>query len=238
MIGVVVPVYNEGAVIERTLTEIQKKIHPEYTVYIVYDFAEDNTLPVVRRWVKQNPCDVRLIQNHYGHGALNAIKTGFRVAEADAVLVVMAELSDDLSGVDLMYELMEKGYDLVCGSRYCSGGKQIGGPLLKRTMSRLAGLSLNWLIRIPTHDVTNSFKLYKKDLLDSIQIESRGGFELGMEIAIKAYLQGKKVGEVPATWTDRTEGESRFRLWAWLPRYISWYLYGLRGYWGRRKTKR
>lgn len=66
-------------------------------------------------------------------------------------------------------------------------------------------------------------------LLNDIKIESNGGFELGMEIVIKASLKGYKITEVPSIWRGRGTGESRFRLWKWSPKYMHWYLYAVRG---------
>ena len=227
MIGIIIPVYNEGTVIGRTLDEVETKIHTEHKIYIVFDFDEDTTLPVVRLWSDQHRREVVLVRNYFGGGALNAIRTGFMAATTEFVLVVMADMSDDLACVEAMYQMMLSGYDVVCGSRYMKGGRQIGGPVLKRTMSRFAGLSLHWFIHIPTHDVTNSFKMYRKSLLDEIVIESTGGFELGMEITVKGFVMGRRVGEVPSTWYDRTQGDSRFRLWAWLPSYLKWYVFAI-----------
>jgi dolichol-phosphate mannosyltransferase len=139
----------------------------------------------------------------------------------------MGDLSDDLSIVDAMLERYERGYKIVCASRYMKGGRQIGGPLVKRTLSRWAGLSLYYLAGLPTHDVTNNFKLYDKALLDEIPIESLGGFELAMELTVKAFKKGYSICEVPAVWQDRTAGASRFKLWKWLPHYLRWYLYAL-----------
>ena len=74
----------------------------------------------------------------------------------------------------------------------------MSGPLLKRTLSRLAGVSLHYLAGVPTHDVTNSFKMYRKELLDRLTIESSGGFEIGMEIVVKTFAAGGKIAEVPS----------------------------------------
>jgi len=70
--------------------------------------------------------------------------------------------------------------------------------------------------------------MYRKCVLAEIGIESRGEFEIGMEIVVKAFLKGYKITEVPSTWQDRTAGKSRFKLLKWLPRYIRWYLYALK----------
>jgi hypothetical protein len=139
----------------------------------------------------------------------------------------MADLSDDLSMVDAMYAEYLNGASVVVGSRYMKGGKQIDGPFLKRTLSRLAGVSLYWIRRLPTHDVTNNFKMYDKAFLDTIVIESKGGFEIAMEITVKAFKHRAKIVELPTTWRDRTAGEANFKLWAWLPSYLHWYFYAL-----------
>ena len=179
---------------------------------------------------------IDLVFNSLGRGVLNAIKQGMQTATEEMVLVMMADSSDRLDVVDSMCELMEQGYDLVCGSRYMKGGRQNGGPVLKGLFSRMAGLSLHLLTRVPTHDCTNSFKLYRRSMLRQIEIESTGGFEIGLEIVVKAYAMGFKIGEVPSEWFDREEGESNFHMWKWMPSYLHWYFYCIRHTWFGKKA--
>lgn len=227
-LSIVVPVYNEGETIARTLRGLVEQVTTRpLEILIVYDFDEDTTVPVVLRLQSELP-EVRLHRNHIGRGALNAIKSGFAVALAPYVLVTMADLADDPGSVDQMYARAVAGSDLVAGSRYMKGGRQVGGPLLKRTLSRLAGLSLHHVAGIATHDPTNNFKIYSRRLLDRTQIESSAGFELALELTVKAHVSGMKIAEVPTTWSDRTAGESRFRLWSWIPHYLRWYLLAMR----------
>ena len=230
LLDLIIPVWNEGENITATLREIEDKVFTPHRILIVYDFDEDNTIPVIRKYTKEKGKDnLDLVKNHYGKGVLKALKTGFEVAKAEVLLVVMADTSDDLSIVDEMFKRINQGYDIVCGSRYMEGGKQIGGPKLKKFLSRLAGVSLHLFSGIPTHDITNSFKMYRKSVFKDMQIESSGGFEIGMEIVVKAYLKGYKITELPSVWQDRTAGESRFKIAQWLPKYIRWYLLALQG---------
>jgi len=225
---IIIPVYNEGENIAKTLGEIEDKIATPHTILLVYDFDEDNTIPVVQDMARQRPTmRASLVKNQRGRGVLNAIRTGFDSTKDGVVLVVMADSSDDLPVVDSMFEKINQGYDVVCGSRYMKGGKQIGGPIIKGLLSRVAGKSLHFITGIPTHDISNSFKMYRKSVLAEIEIESRGGFEIGMEVVVKAFSKGYKITEVPSTWLDRTAGKSRFKLMKWLPGYIRWYLYAL-----------
>jgi glycosyltransferase involved in cell wall biosynthesis len=234
---IVIPVYNEGGNIQKLFEEIKLKIRTPAEVIVVYDFEEDNTLLVIESIKAEYPFAVRLERNLYDRGALNAIKIGIQLSTKEAVLVIMADLSDSLEVVDTMYaKIADEGYDLVCGSRYMKGGKQHGGPFLKGLFARMAGVSLHWLTRIPTHDVSNSFKMYRKTMLDAISIESNGGFEIGMEILVKAYTSGYKITEIPSEWYDRTSGQSNFKLWTWLPHYLHWYWLCVRSTWFK-KTK-
>lgn len=225
----VIPVYNEGENVVPTLRGVVERTHMRpLEVLVVHDFDEDTTVPVVKRLQAEIP-ELRLHRNTLGRGVLNAMKSGLRGAGAAYVVVTMGDGSDDASDIDPMYELARAGADVVAASRYMRGGRQLGGPLLKRTMSRTAGLSLHWLGGVPVHDATSNFRLYSKRLLNQVTIESTGGFELGLELTVKAHLLGMRVAEVPTTWRDRTAGQSRFRLWEWLPRYLKWYWRGMRG---------
>jgi len=224
---VVVPVYNEGENVVPTLRGIVEKSRTRpLEVLVVHDFDGDTTVPVVRRLQADIP-ELRLHRNDLGRGVLNAIKSGLAAARAPYVLVTMGDGSDDAGDIDPMYALAKSGADVVAGSRYMRGGRQLGGPLLKRSMSRAAGLSLHWLAGIPVHDATSNFRMYSRRLLDRVTIESDGGFELGIELTVKAHLLGMRVAEVPTTWRDRTAGTSRFQLWRWLPRYLRWYGRGI-----------
>ena len=103
----------------------------------------------------------------------------------------------------------------------------VGGPVVKSLLSRSAGRSLSLLARIGTRDATNSFKAYRTDFLRRTPIESTAGFALALELTAKAHFAGQRVEEVPATWRDRSAGESRFRLMAWLPVYLRWYFWAI-----------
>ena len=220
---IVIPVYNEGANFPALWSEMTQHLKFPFTALVAYDFDADDTLPVAQQIIAQGDTRLKLVRNTYGRGVVGAIRTGFDAAAPGPVLVVMADLSDDLGQVGRMLELYRQGNHIVVGSRYMKGGKLIGGPWFKQMLSRLSGLSLCWLRGIPTHDATNAFKIYDRAMLGSIQIESKGGFELSLEITVKAFLRGYVITETPSTWRDRTAGTSRFRLWKWLPHYLKWY---------------
>lgn len=229
LISIVVPVYNEGENIARFLRELEEAVHEPYEALIVHDFPEDNTLPAIA--AMQPPAkNVRPVLNTIGRGVLNAYKAGFAAATGDVIVTMVSDRADDPRDVPAMVKRIRDGFDVAAGSRYMRGGKRIGGPPLGRTLSRVAGLTLHWFAGIPTHDATNNFRAYNRRIL-SVPIESKASFALGMELMLKAHWNGWRIAQVPTTWQDRTEGESRFRLWAWLPEYLRWYLLALRRAW-------
>jgi hypothetical protein len=136
----------------------------------------------------------------------------------------MADLSDDHARADAMFALYQQGCDVVAASRYMAGGSQVGGPWLKRSLSRIVGVSLHHLGGLPTHDPTNNFKLYSARLVRAVDIESTGGFEVALELTVKAHYLGMPIAEVPASWKHRVAGKSRFQMVKWLRSYLRWYV--------------
>jgi glycosyltransferase involved in cell wall biosynthesis len=229
---IVVPVYNEGENFPRLWGEMTASVRSPFLVFVVYDFDADNTVPAVQNIIDRGEERLRLVKNAVKPGVVGAICTGLDLAVCGPVLIVMADLSDDLRVVDQMLALYRQGYDVVVGSRYMRGGRIEGGPLLKKTLSRIAGVSLHYLRGLPTRDATNAFKIYDAAMVRSMLVESQRGFELNLELTVKAFLTGHPITEIPSVWRDRTAGESRFRLWKWLPRYLRWSFFAFR----RRQT--
>lgn len=224
-LSIVMPVYNEGNLIGKTLKRVEESVKTPHELLICYDMDEDTTVQPVKKLQKKYP-NVKLVKNAYGRGALNALKTGLEAAKGEAVCTMMADLTDDPKVLNYMMDKFDDGYDVIAASRYMKGGNQIGGPVLKQILSRMAGISLHYLVSLPTHDATNSFRLYRKSFLDKNKVESNGGFELALEFTVKAYFQGYKVSEVPTTWTYLAK-ESRFYLKKWLPKYLKWYFWAI-----------
>ena len=238
MISLIVPVYNEAANIVPFLRDVERAVSFPHEVLLVYDFPEDNTLPAVA--AMQPPCAaVRLVHNTLGKGVLNALKAGFQASRGDVIVVMMADRSDEPKDVEPMARLIREGADVVAGSRYMKGGGQQGGPLLKRTLSRLAGISLHYLAGLPTRDATNNFRAYSRRVIEQVPIEGQASFAVALELTLKAHWNGWRVAEVPTTWHDRTAGVSRFRTFAWMPHYLKWYLKALgRAWFGRTPRRR
>lgn len=221
-VSVVMPVYEEGEAIVRALDRIFEAVTLPAEVLVVFDTPDDPTVPWLEKYARD---ETRLVPtlNTYGRGPANAIRFGIDAATADVVVVTMADGCDDPQQIDDLVRLVERGVVVAAGSRYMNGGQQVGGPILKGMLSRMAGRSLHWFARVGTNDATNSFKAYSKEFVQSVGIESDSGFEVGIELVAKARRLRLPVAEVPTIWLDRTTGVSNFKLVRWLPRYLRWY---------------
>ena len=221
-VSVVIPAYNEGDHILPVLDRIFEAVHLPCEVLVVVDFAEDTTVPVVDEYSLKEP-RLRCVVSSYGRGPANAIRFGIDSAAAPVAVVTMADGCDDPRQIDDLARLVDRGVAVAVASRYMPGGQQVGGPGLKGLMSKTAGRSLRVLAHIGTRDATNSFKAYSTEFVRSVGIDSRDGFELGIELTAKARRMRLPVAEIPTIWLDRQAGVSNFRVAKWIPGYLRWY---------------
>jgi len=230
-VSVVIPVYNEGEGIKRCLERILREVLLPAEVLVVHDMPEDTTVPHAQEIARTDP-RVRTVLNTYGRGPANAIRFGIDAARAPVAVVTMADGCDDPRQIDELARLVDRGVVVAAASRYMPGGQQVGGPRFKRLMSRWAGRSLHLFARAGTRDATNSFKAYDTAFVREVGIESRTGFEIGLELTAKATRLRRPVAEIPTIWLDRQLGESRFDVGRFLPGYLRWYFFA----YGRRLT--
>lgn len=221
-VSVVIPAYEEGDAIVAVLDRLFDAVDIECEVLVVVDFPEDSTVPVLDAYAQEEP-RLRTLVNTYGRGPAHAIRYGIDHAQHPAVVVTMADGSDDPRQIGDLARLIDRGVVVAAASRYSSGGQQVGGPLVKGLMSRTAGTSLGRLARVGTRDATNSFKAYSTEFIREVGIDSRSGFEIGLELTAKARRLRRPVAELPTIWLDRTMGESSFDTKAWIPKYLRWY---------------
>lgn len=221
------PSRNEEASIISALEQLNNKVKIPHKV-IVVDDSSDSTEELVKAYIKTHR-NIKII-----HGKPNtisfskAIDMGTKAAEDGVLVVVMADLCDEPTTINLMYKKMEEGWDIVCGSRYVRGGSKKGGPLIQSVFSFLVCLSLHYFTRIPTKDVSNAFKMYKKDVFNEVTIDKKSGVEMSMIITLQAYFKGAKITEVPTKWVGRTLGKSKFKILQRTPKYSRIYAWAIK----------
>jgi cellulose synthase/poly-beta-1,6-N-acetylglucosamine synthase-like glycosyltransferase len=228
---IVVPAYQEGEAILPGLLRILGAVETPAELLVVVDSADDSTVAPVTALSATQPM-VRVEINDYGRGPANAIRYGIHQATAPIVVVTMADGCDDPRQIDDLARLVDRGVVVAAASRYMPGGQQVGGGAFKTFLSRTAGRTLHIFAGIGTRDATNSFKAYRRSFVTEVGIQSRDGFEIGLELTAKAHRLRLPVAEIPTIWLDRTEGASSFKILKWLPKYLHWYRFAF----GRRLT--
>lgn len=225
-LSVVIPVYNEGLNIEESLHALYRHVAVAMEVIVVYDMDGDTTIPVLER-VSDQFSGLRWLKNSISRGPSGAIRTGLSNARARRVLVMMADLCDDVRQIPELMRQVPEHVDVACPSRYCRDGEQQLDATFKIWFPRAAGFLLHGIAGIPTLDPTNSYKMYSKAMLDGMALQSTVSFSVTLEIVVKAHCLGYKIAELPTTWKDRSAGESKFNLWRSVAMYTPWFLLAL-----------
>jgi glycosyltransferase involved in cell wall biosynthesis len=221
-VSVVVPAYNEGEHVLGVLDRLFESVRLPCEVLVVVDSEDDTTVPITEEYALKEP-RLKTLINTYGRGPANAIRYGIDHATAPVVVVTMSDGCDDARQIDELVRLVERGVAVAAASRYMPGGQQVGGPVMKSAMSRMAGRSLKVFAHVGTRDATNSFKAYSTEFVREVGIESRDGFEIGIELTAKAKRMRRAVAEIPTIWLDRQAGVSNFKVAKWVPSYLRWY---------------
>lgn len=217
-ISCVVPAYNE----EENLEELIERLIPvlesydetkDYEIILVNDNSTDNTPTIIDALANENP-RIKPVHRASTPGFGNAIKEGFKHAEGDIIIPVMGDLSDEPKDIPKLVRKIEEGYDIAYGSRFIKGGSVEDYPTAKMLANRIFNNAVRFLFGIPHRDVTNAFKAYKREVLDAIGIENieAEGFDLTVEIPLKAHILGFKSAEVPVNWHGREKGEAKLKL--------------------------
>jgi uncharacterized protein (TIRG00374 family) len=217
-VSIVVPAHNE----EENLPMLMDRLVPvlagnpeteDFELVFVNDNSRDGTGALIDGYAAANP-RIKAIHRTGAPGFGNAIKAGFKGATGKIIIPVMADLSDDPNDIVKLVRKIDEGYDVAYGSRFCKGGATYGYPWKKMIANRVFNNSVRLMFGLRHRDVTNAFKAYRREVLDAIGIDNieANGFDLTVEIPLKAHILGFKSAEVPVSWHDRKKGEAKLKL--------------------------
>ncbi len=223
ILDILIPVFNEDETIVKTIENIFSSVKYDYKIIICYDYDEDPTLKIIKESFPYNS-KIVFVKN-FSKGFNNALISGFKSSTAKAVLVFMADDHTNHNIINLCYEKFAEGYQVVCPSRFIRGGKMTGNPLLKGVITKLVSFFLFNFTSFPIKDSTNSFRLFSKELINKVKIESNKGFTLSLELTAKAHRLGYNITEIPTIWVERDKGKSRFKLFSFILPYTKWLYY-------------
>lgn len=161
--------------------------------------------------VSSNECPkermvLRPIKNEGSHGFGRAIVKGLDAMTGDAVVIMMADESDDCRDVVRYWEKLNEGYDCVFGSRFMKGGGTIDYPPIKLFLNRMANAFVRFMFRHGLNDTTNAFKAYRKEVIDGIRPILSPHFNITVELPLKAIVRGYGFTVIPITWRNRRHG--------------------------------
>jgi glycosyltransferase involved in cell wall biosynthesis len=224
-LSVIIPARNEQDNISATLDNLEKTLDMNHEVIVVNDYSVDRTRNVVEDLMKRYP-NITIVDNMYSPGLVSAFKTGIEASKAEIIVFLMGDSCDSIFTVQDMYKKIKQGYDVVCGSRYMEGGARIGGSRLKAFFSWFVGRSMQIITKIPTHDISNNFKMYRKSAIESIDITAQS-FEVSLEVLLKMYYKKYRIAEVPTVWKESRKGKSNFKMLNVAIPYLRWYLWAI-----------
>ncbi|MEZ4726565.1 MAG: glycosyltransferase [Caldilineaceae bacterium] len=186
---------------------------------VAVDDSTDGTWEILQSFADAHS-NVVAVKGGEPPGYGKALQTGFRVATGDIVIPFNGDLSDSLDDVLSYIRLIEGGYEMVFGSRFMAGAKVTDATVVKGGISRLGNAFLQLLFLTSCSDITNSFKAYRRTVLEEIQ-PAANGYNIGMEMALKGICKGYKYTTVPVTWAGRKYGRSKMSMMKSLPKYLS-----------------
>ncbi len=225
ILTLVMTVYNEGDAVIPVISTLFLTVRYPIQIFVVYDSSDDITVPTVKKLQKYFN-DLYLVRNEWDRGVLNAIKTGFKNADTTYVGVWVAYHLDPFGIMNNMIEKLENGCDLVSANRFTVDNARARGNTIKKLLSYGGNIVLNKIIGMPISDITTSIKVYRKSMLDSLEIETvvNGGWAVSSELAIKAAIKGYRLDEIPLEKKNITlvHGLTNFKVLKQLPTYFQW----------------
>lgn len=228
-LSIVIPAQNEEGSVGRTVEGVVAVLDREridYEVLVIDDGSEDGTSAVVEEIGSRNS-RVRCRPSHYEKGFGMAVRAGLELFEGDAVVIAMADASDDPEDIVRYHQLLEEGWDCAFGSRFLPGARIYDYPRLKLLVNRLANWFIRILFRHRYNDTTNAFKGYRREVIETIQPLLSKHFNLTVEMPLKAIVRGHSYGVIPISWTNRTAGTPKLAMREMGSRYLFIVLYVL-----------
>lgn len=235
LLSVVIPARDEEGCVASTVGHLHLELRLNnipHEIVVVDDGSTDSTWRILQDLTKTIP-ELKPVQNTASHGFGRAIITGLDSSHGDAVVIMMADESDDARDVVKYWNLLQQGFDCVFGSRFIAGGGVIDYPRAKLLINRLANLFVRLLFGIKLNDTTNAFKAYRRETINGCRPLISPHFNLTVELPLKAIVRGFSWTVMPITWRNRRTGVPKLKLkemgsrylficlYVWLEKYFS-----------------
>jgi dolichol-phosphate mannosyltransferase len=225
--SVIIPAHNEadsiGETLMVTVTELEAA-EIDYEIVVVDDASGDGTSDVVNEIAATNP-RILCVRSPNPPGFGYAVRAGLQVYTGDAVVIMMADLSDSPRDLVLYYGVLKSGYDCAFGTRFGPGSHIHDYPRTKLILNRIVNAGIRFLFQHGYNDTTNAFKAYRRHVVEQIQPLLSNHFNLTVEMPLKAIVRGYDFAVVPISWRNRRHGSSKLSLQEMGGRYAFIVLY-------------
>lgn len=227
LLSILIPARNEAKnlpfTIQRIVETLDKASVP-FEIIVVNDHSRDKTSEVATLISKKDP-RIKLVNNTHAKGYGFAVRQGLEVFSGGAVVIFMADLSDDPEDVIKYYKTILKGYECAFGVRFCRQAEVKNYPFPKLVLNRLGNLFIQLLFWLPYNDISNAFKCYSRKAIEGMSPLISCHFNLTVEMPLKAVIRGYKWCVVPTNWHGREKGISKFKVKEMGSRYLFIILY-------------
>ncbi len=227
LLSIVIPARDEEGCIASTVKHLnlELKLHEvPHEIVVVDDGSTDTTWQILEDLKAEIP-ELAHVKNPGPHGFGRAIIYGMDHSAGDALVIMMADQSDDPRDVAKYWDILNEGWDCVFGSRFVAGGGVIDYPKFKLFVNRRVNWFIRMLFRIKLNDTTNAFKAYRRTVIDGCRPFLSPHFNLTVEIPLKAIIRHYSWTTMPITWRNRTTGEAKLKLKEMGSRYLFIVLY-------------
>ena len=234
-LSVIIPARNEALNLKECISEIcQELTHHsiDFEILVIDDGSTDNTINIIKD-IRKSVSFVRCITNDRDNGFGRAVRLGLENFTGDAVAIMMADRSDSPKDLVTYWKCIQTGNDCVFGSRFIQGGKVYNYPFLKLMANRVVNTMIRFAFNINCNDITNAFKIYRREVIKGCRPFISPHFNLTVEIPLKAIVRGYSWKVVPISWRNRTKGVAKLKLremgsryffiiaYLWLEKYFS-----------------
>ncbi len=234
-LSVIIPARNEADNLPDCLIEISKELKGQkiqHEILVVDDGSSDKTKVIVTD-LQLNIPEINYLKNTGDNGFGRAIRLGLENFSGDAVAIMMADRSDSPKDLVKYWNVLNGGVECAFGSRFIKGSKIYDYPKVKLLMNRIVNMMIKYAFKIKCNDVTNAFKMYKREVIEGCKPFISPHFNLTVEIPLKAVIRGFSWKVVPISWKNRTKGVAKLKLremgsryffiiaYLWLEKYFS-----------------
>ena len=234
-LSVIIPARNESENLQSCIggiIEVLKKNQINHEVLVIDDGSTDNTQEILDKIISEQ-LTVRYVKNQGQNGFGYAVRLGLQEFTGDAVAIMMADQSDSPDDLVKYWKCLQDGCDCAFGSRFIQGSRVLDYPLVKLIANRIVNTMIRIAFNIKSNDVTNAFKMYRREVIEGCKPLISPHFNLTVEIPLKAIIRGYSYKVLPISWKNRTRGVAKLKLremgsryffiiaYLWLEKYFS-----------------